>query len=67
MPVLRHLKTMPKRCQCFMCRHHQQTREMTRWMKAHPKKVAYLAEGELTSRHHKFNNQKTKSKSKSKK
>ena len=36
-------------------------------MRANPKKVTYLADGELTSRHNKFNNQKLKSKPKSKK
>ena len=63
MPVLRHLKRTPERCNCFMCNHHQQTRATERWMKANPKKVRYLADGELTSRHRiKFNNQKAKPK-----
>lgn len=63
MPVLRHLKKTPQRCNCFMCTHRAQTREITRWMKANPKKVTYLADGELTSRHRiKFNNQKAKPK-----
>ena len=64
MPVLRHLKRTPERCQCLMCTHHQQTREITRWMKANPKKVAYLAEGVSTDRYNNFNNAPTKKKSK---
>lgn len=57
MPILRHLKKTPERCNCTMCAHHAATRVVTRWMKANPRKVRYLADGELTSRHRiKFNN-----------
>lgn len=64
MPVLRHLKTSPQRCNCFMCNHHKQTRVTTRWMRANPKKVTYLADGVSTNRHDKFNNQRKTKKTK---
>lgn len=64
MPVLRHLKRTPARCNCSMCVHHQQTRKTTRWMKTNPRQVVYLADGELTSRHNKFNNKPAKKKTK---
>lgn len=63
MPVLRHLKRTPERCMCAMCRLHQHNRDIKRWMLTNPKKVTYLAEGELTSRHNSFNNAPAKKKS----
>lgn len=64
MPVLRHLKRTSERCNCSMCRHHKENRDITRWMKANPKKVTYLAEGVSTDKYNTFNNMAAKKPSK---
>lgn len=64
MPVLRHLKRTPERCNCSMCAHHKQTRKTTRWMKDNPKRTTYLAEGVSTDRYNNFNHAPAKKNSK---
>ena len=54
MPVLRHLKRTPGRCNCAMCQLHRQNRETLRWMKNNPKRVTYLAMGVSTDRHRRY-------------